>query len=99
MGHTRIDISSNMRRLGRVGMALATVCAVAACSPGTLPSSPSPVLSAGGAGRYNGTITYRRLAGPYTITEGAQTLSLSVTLRESDQITGRFESAGSSGSL
>ena len=99
MGDIRIGPASNTRRITRAAMALATLAALAACSPGTLPSAPSPVLSAGGGGRYNGTITYRRLAGPYTITEGAQTLSLSVTLRESDQINGRFESAASSGSI
>jgi hypothetical protein len=71
----------------------------AACSPGTLPGSPSPVLVGGGGGRYNGSITYRRLGGNYTISEASQRLDLSLMLRDVNQITGRFETAESSGTV
>jgi hypothetical protein len=73
--------------------------AVAACSPGTLPGSPSPILVGGGGGKYNGSITYRRLGGIYTISEAAQQLTLSLSLRDVNQLTGRFETAESSGTV
>ena len=79
--------------------ALVTAAACAACSPGTLPGSPSPVLVGGGGGRYNGAITYRRLGGNYTISEASQRLDLSLVLRDVNQITGRFETAESSGTV
>jgi hypothetical protein len=70
-----------------------------ACSPGTLPGSPSPIAVGGGGARYNGTITYRRLAGNYTVSESAQPLSLSLVMRGADQISGRFEAGQSTGTL
>jgi hypothetical protein len=72
---------------------------VAACSPGTLPGSPSPLAIGGGGGRYNGTIVTRRVAGPYVLTETAQTLDLSMVLRDSAQLTGRFTAGESAGTL
>ncbi len=82
-----------------VVMAVVTAAAAAACSPGTLPGSPSPVLVGGGGARYNGSITYRRLGGNFSISEASQTLNLSLALRDVNQITGRFETAESSGSV
>ena len=41
--------------------------AAAACSPGTLPGTPSALTVGGGGGRYNGTITTRRIGGMATI--------------------------------
>jgi hypothetical protein len=79
-------------------LVLALVTA-AACSPGTLPSTPSLVTVGGGGGRYNGTITTRRVAGNFAIAEGTQGLSLSLTVRGADQITGRLESGGTTGTL
>ena len=73
--------------------------AAAACSPGTLPGSPSPILVGGGGGKYNGSITYRRLGGNYAITEAAQSLTLSLALRDVNQIVGRFDSGESSGTV
>ena len=70
-----------------------------ACSPGTLPGSPSPLSVGGGGARYNGTITYRRLSGGYTLSESAQSLNLSLTMRGADQILGRYEVGGSTGTL
>jgi hypothetical protein len=78
---------------------LVTAAAAAACSPGTLPGSPSPVLVGGGGGRYNGSISYRRLAGNYAIAEGSQRLDLSLALRDVNQITGRFETGETSGTV
>jgi hypothetical protein len=78
---------------------LVTAAALAACSPGTLPGSPSPILVAGGGGKYNGSITYRRVGGNYAITETAQPLTLSLSLRDVNQIVGRFETGESSGSV
>jgi len=74
-----------------LGLALMTA---AACSPGTLPGSPSAVTVGGGAARYNGTITTRRVAGNYSILEGAQALSLSLIIRGTNQIQGRIDSGG-----
>lgn len=73
--------------------------AAAACSPGTLPGSPTPITAAGGGARYNGTITVRRIAGNYTLSEASQALTLSLTARGPDQIDGRFESGASTGSI
>jgi hypothetical protein len=71
----------------------------AACSPGTLPGSPSPILVGGGGGKYNGSITYRRLGGNFSITEASQSLTLSLALRDVNQIVGRFDTGESSGTL
>jgi hypothetical protein len=73
--------------------------AAAACSPGTLPGSPSPIVIGGGGGKYNGSITYRRLGGNYTISEASQALSLSLALRDVNQIIGHFETGESSGTV
>jgi hypothetical protein len=69
------------------------------CSPGALPGSPSPILVGGGGGRYNGSITYRRLGGNYTIAEFSQSLALSLVLRSGDEIVGRFEAGGGAGTI
>ena len=79
-------------------LALALI-ASAACSPGTLPGTPSAVTVGGGGARYNGTLTTRRLGGGYTINELAQTLTLSLTVRGTDQISGRIEASGNTGTL
>ncbi len=76
-----------------------TAAAVAACSPGTLPGSPSPIVSGGGGAKYNGSITYRRLGGNFTINEASQALALSLSLRDVNQLFGRFESGESSGTV
>ena len=73
--------------------------ASAACSPGTLPGTPSALSVGGGGARYNGTITTRRLGGSYTINELAQALTLSLTVRGADQISGRIDSSGNTGTL
>ena len=72
---------------------------VAACSPGTLPGTPSALTVGGGGARYNGTITTRRLGGSYTINELAQGLTLSLTVRGADQISGRIDAGGNAGTL
>jgi len=84
--------------LSRVAFVL-MAAAAAACSPGTLPGSPSPILVGGGGGKYNGSITYRRLGGNFAITEAAQALTLSLALRDVNQIVGRFETSESSGTV
>ena len=66
---------------------------MAACSPGTLPGTPSALTVGGGGARYNGTITTRRIGGGYTINELAQALKLSLTVRGADQISGRIDSS------
>lgn len=94
------NIASSARTVAfRLALATAVITGATACSPGTLPGAPSSILVGGGAGRYNGAITYRRLGGTFTISEGSQTFNLSMVLRQVDQITGRFESAESSGSV
>jgi hypothetical protein len=79
-------------------LAIALV-AVAACSPGTLPGTPSALTVGGGGARYNGTITTRRIGGGYTINELSQALTLSLTVRGADQISGRIDSSGNTGTL
>ena len=69
------------------------------CSPGTLPGTPSALTVGGGGARYNGTITTRRLGGGYTINELSQALTLSLTVRGADQISGRIDSTGNTGTL
>ena len=75
------------------------LASAAACSPGTLPGSPSPIVIGGGGGQYNGTIVTRRVAGNYTLNELTQALSLSMVLREGAQLAGRFDAAESNGTL
>lgn len=70
-----------------------------ACSPGTLPGTPSALTVGGGGARYNGTITTRRIGGTYTINEAALGLTLSLTVRAPDQISGRVEVGGNVGTL
>jgi hypothetical protein len=71
----------------------------AACSPGTLPGTPSELTVGGGGARYNGTITTRRVGGAYTINELGQSLVMSLTLRGTEQIFGRIEFGGTVGTL
>ena len=79
---------------------LVVLAAVAAgCSPGTLPGTPSPIVVGGGGGRYNGTIITRRVGGNYTLTETTQALDISVVLRESAQLAGRFLAGESTGTV
>ncbi len=73
--------------------------AATACSPGTLPGSPSALTIGGGGARYNGTLTTRRVGGNYTISELAQALTLSLTVRGADQITGRIDAITNTGTL
>jgi len=95
----RVVSTAHTRALARLIVTAAVVTGAAGCSPGTLPGSPSPLAVGGGGGRYNGSITYRRLGGNYAISEVTQALNLSLVVREANQITGRFESGNSSGSL
>jgi hypothetical protein len=69
------------------------------CSQGALPGSPSPLNAVGGAARYRGTLTYTRLAGGFSIDPPRQQLDLSIVLGAGDQLSGRFEAAGSTGTL
>jgi hypothetical protein len=87
------------RRAHASSFLILALVTAAACSPGTLPESPSVVSVGGGGARYNGTMTTRRIAGNYSIVEGTQTLSLSLTIRGTDQIQGRIDSGGNAGSL
>jgi hypothetical protein len=90
---------SVVRRRGAVLFVTLALAAAAACSPGTLPGTPSELTVGGGGARYNGTITTRRVGGNYTVNEAGQALTLSVTLRGTEQISGRIDSAGSFGTL
>jgi hypothetical protein len=73
--------------------------AAAACSPGSLPGSPSPLSLVGGAARYDGTLVYRRLAGGFQIDTSARRLDMSIVLGSSDQLSGRFEAGETTGTL
>ena len=69
------------------------------CSRGALPGSPTPVNAIGGAARYRGTLTYSRLTGGFVVEPPRQRLDLSIVLGATDQLSGRFEAEGSTGSL
>jgi hypothetical protein len=90
---------SDVRRRRAALFVTLTLAAATACSPGTLPGTPSELTVGGGGARYNGTITTRRVAGNFTLNEAGQALTLSLTLRGTDQINGRIDSAGSFGTL
>ena len=90
---------SVVRRTRAASFLTLALLAAAACSPGTLPGTPSELTVGGGGARYNGTITTRRVGGSYTINELAQALTLSLTLRGTDQISGRIDVAGNIGTL
>ncbi len=97
MSVTHVTAAGAAARLALAALALTSAFA---CSPGSLPGSPSPILVGGGGGRYNGSIVTRRLVtGPYTITEASQSLNLSMVVRDAAQVTGRFESGETSGTL
>jgi hypothetical protein len=64
-----------------------------------LPGSPSAITVGGGGARYNGSVVYRRIGGNFAISEASQTLNLSLVVRDSNQITGRFDSASGGGTL
>ena len=91
------SVSRSSARLLIAALALVTVAS--GCSPGTLPGSPSPIAVGGGGGRYNGTIITRRVAGPYVLNETSQALDISMVLRDSAQLTGRFTAGESTGTL
>lgn len=88
------------RRAAQAALAVVVLAGAMGCSQGILPGAPSPISIGGGGGRYNGTVIYRR-ARPaiYSVTESAQTLSLSLTMQGVNQIFGRFQSGESSGTL
>jgi hypothetical protein len=82
------------------GLALLALVAPAyQCSRGALPGSPSPINAVGGAARYRGTLTYTRVNGGFVVNPPRQQLDLSMVLGATDQLTGRFEAEGSTGSL
>jgi hypothetical protein len=92
----------NLRPGGRWAACLALFALVAPayhCSRGALPGSPTSVSSVGGAARYRGTLTYSRLSGGFRVDPPQQRLDLSIVLGATDQLSGRFEAEGSSGSL
>jgi hypothetical protein len=87
------------RRLGACLALLTLAASSSGCSRGALPGSPSPVNAVGGAARYRGTLTYTRVTGGYVVEPPRQGLDLSIVLGATDQLSGRFEADGSTGSL
>lgn len=70
------------------------------CAPGSLPGTPSPITVSNGGGRYDGTHTYRRVAGAFVVSEAAHAMTLALDLVGGDQISGQFTAAdGSQGTL
>lgn len=69
------------------------------CSRGSLPGSPSPLGSVGGAARYDGTLTYTRVSGGFQIDTGTRRLDLSIVLGTGDDLSGRFQAGDTSGSV
>lgn len=94
-------MSTNQRVISaRLLAAVAVASVIAACSPGSLPGSPSRIEFGGGGGRYDGTLSYRRIGGDFLINESPQSMSMSLVLAAADQFTAQFQTAaGSTGSL
>lgn len=95
-------IAIRAARAGRLLTLLTGAATALSCSPGSLPGlpgSPSPISVGGGGGRYDGTISYRRLGGAFVIDESQQRMALSLVLNATDQISGQFTAGGSTGSL
>lgn len=69
------------------------------CSRGSLPGSPSPMGSVGGAARYDGTLTYTRVSGGFQINAGVRRLDLSIVLGTGDGLSGHFQAGDTSGSV
>jgi hypothetical protein len=90
---------SEAQRIRASFFSMLALVAATACSPGTLPGTPSALTVGGGGARYNGTLTTRRIGGNYSISELAQALTLSLTVRGADQITGRIDAITNTGSL
>jgi hypothetical protein len=89
-----------LRRTCALLFVSAAAAGAAACSPGSLPGSPAPILTGGGGGRYDGTLSYRRLGGTTAIDESNQRMTMSLVLGSGDQFTAQFDSSsGSRGSL
>jgi hypothetical protein len=96
----RTLLNTDVRSRWAACLALLTLVAPAYhCSSGALPGSPTPLNSVGGAARYRGTLTYTRLSGGFLVEPPRQRLDLSMVLGASDQLSGRFEADGSTGSL
>jgi hypothetical protein len=89
-------MSSSRRRHAILVLVCAAVAA-AACSPGTLPGSPTP-FTPGGGGRYSGTMTIGRAAGP-PFNTSARPLDLSLVVGPSDQLSGQFTAGDATGSI
>jgi len=91
---------ANVRRSFHAGVVFVAMTAAAAgCSRGSLPGSPSPIGAAGGAARYDGTLTYRRLAGGFQIDTNPRRLDMSLVLGAGDQLSGRFEAGETRGTI
>jgi hypothetical protein len=67
------------------------------------PRIPSGIAIAnrggGGAARYDGTLTYRRLAGGFQIDTAPRRLDMSLVLGAGDQLSGRFEAGDTRGTI
>ena len=93
--------SPDWRASIRVALGLTWVplaLAIASCSPGTLPGSPTPFTPGGGA-RYSGTMTIARVAGSQSFGTGQRPLDLSLVLGPMNQLTGQFAAGDAVGSL
>jgi hypothetical protein len=95
-----MDKNTIRRRRTPVAVLLAALAVSVSCSPGSLPGSPSRITSSGGGGRYDGTLTYRRLGGTVAIDESPRSLSMSIALGSvADQFTAQFQAGASRGTL
>jgi hypothetical protein len=70
----------------------------ASCARGSLPASPS-ALTAGGGGRYNGTMTFQRQTGTLQVDGSVRPLDMSVIVANLTQLSGRFTAGNASGTL
>lgn len=78
-------------------LALTLGCA-ATCARGSLPASPT-AFTAGGGGRYNGTMTFQRQAGTLQVDGAVRPLDMSVVVANQTQLSGHFTAGNASGTL
>jgi hypothetical protein len=82
----------------RFGVFLLAAGLTAGCARGSLPASPT-ALTAGGGGRYNGTMTFQRQSGTLQVDGSVRPLDMSVVVANLTQLSGHFTAGNASGSL
>lgn len=82
----------------RLALLMLTLGCAASCARGSLPASPT-AFTAGGGGRYNGTMTFQRQAGTLQVDGSVRPLDMSVVVANLTQLSGHFAAGNASGTL